>query len=51
MHLAAMLGVPTVALFVATDPTVWAPVGLQVRVLSGAAGASPTVDEAADARG
>jgi ADP-heptose:LPS heptosyltransferase len=32
-HLAAMLGVPTVALFGASDPRVWAPVGEHVRVL------------------
>ncbi|MFK7740148.1 MAG: glycosyltransferase family 9 protein [Planctomycetota bacterium] len=41
-HLAAALGVPTLALFVATDPAVWAPVGPHVRVL-GEAGAPPSV--------
>lgn len=33
-HLAAQLGVPTLALFGPTDPTVWAPVGPRVRVLA-----------------
>ncbi len=32
-HLAAALGVPTTAVFVTTDPGVWAPVGLHVRVV------------------
>ncbi|MBM4060407.1 MAG: glycosyltransferase family 9 protein [Planctomycetes bacterium] len=32
-HLAAMLGVPAVALFGPSDPAVWAPVGAHVRVL------------------
>src|SRR5690606_38859304 len=31
-HLAAMLGVPTIAVFLATDPSIWAPVGVHVRV-------------------
>ncbi|MCA8977018.1 MAG: glycosyltransferase family 9 protein [Planctomycetes bacterium] len=31
-HLAACLGVPTVAVFGATDPAIWAPVGPHVRV-------------------
>ncbi len=35
-HLAAMLGVPTVALFGPTDPSRWAPRGRSVRVLRGA---------------
>lgn len=43
-HLAAMLGVPTVAMFVATDPTVWAPVGDHVHTI-GAAGELPSVDD------
>lgn len=34
-HLAAMLGVPTVAVFGPTDPSVWAPVGQHVRVVGG----------------
>lgn len=33
-HLAAQLGLPTVALFGPTDPTLWAPVGPGVTVLS-----------------
>ena len=33
-HLAAQLGVPVLALFGPTDPTVWAPVGPRVSVLS-----------------
>jgi ADP-heptose:LPS heptosyltransferase len=43
-HLAAALGRPTTAVFVATDPRVWAPVGAHVRVVGGV-GAAPTVDE------
>ncbi len=43
-HLAAMLGVPTVAVFLATDPTVWAPVGAHVRVV-GAASTLPNVGD------
>lgn len=34
-HLAAALGVPTVALFGPTDPRVWAPRGPAVRILAG----------------
>jgi hypothetical protein len=33
-HLAAQLGVPTLALFGPTDPNVWAPVGPRVRVIA-----------------
>ena len=33
-HLAASVGCPTVALFGATDPAVWAPRGLQVRIIT-----------------
>jgi hypothetical protein len=33
-HLAAQLGVPTLALFGPTDPAIWAPIGPRVRVLS-----------------
>jgi ADP-heptose:LPS heptosyltransferase len=33
-HLAAQLGVPTLALFGPTDPSVWAPVGPSVRVIA-----------------
>ena len=43
-HLAAMLGVPTVAVFVATDPTVWAPVGAHVHVI-GDASTLPGIDD------
>lgn len=49
-HLAAMLGVPTVAVFVATDPTVWAPVGAHVSVV-GAASGLPNVDDVASSLG
>ena len=45
-HLAAMLAVPTVAIFVATDPSVWAPVGTHVQVVGGA-GQLPGIDEVA----
>jgi heptosyltransferase-3 len=38
-HLAAAVGTPTVAIFLASDPAVWAPRGAHVRVLSG-----PSVD-------
>lgn len=34
-HLAAFLGLQTLALFGPTDPTVWAPLGRRVQVLSG----------------
>jgi heptosyltransferase III len=34
-HLAAMLGVPTIAIFGPTDPTVWRPMGPSVKVLQG----------------
>lgn len=43
-HLAATLGVATTAVFIATDPQVWAPAGEHVRVVGGAA-ALPSVDE------
>lgn len=33
-HLAAQLGVPTIALFGPTDPAVWGPVGADVRVIA-----------------
>ena len=32
-HLAAMLGVPTLALFGPTDPLIWRPLGPSVRVI------------------
>jgi heptosyltransferase-3 len=37
-HLAAAVGTPTVALFGATDPAVWAPLGEHVRVVRSADG-------------
>lgn len=37
-HLAALLGLPTIALFGPTDAAVWAPVGPHVRVLEGTGG-------------
>jgi ADP-heptose:LPS heptosyltransferase len=37
-HLAALAGVPTLALFGPTDPAYWAPVGRQVHVLRSATG-------------
>ena len=39
-HLAAGLGVPTVAIFGPTDPAVWRPRGPNVRVCGGTPGAS-----------
>jgi ADP-heptose:LPS heptosyltransferase len=33
-HLAALLGVPTLALFGASDPAVWHPVGKAVKVIA-----------------
>lgn len=45
-HLAAALGVPTVAVFGPTDPAVWAPLGSNVSVVSARGDAPwPTVDE------
>jgi ADP-heptose:LPS heptosyltransferase len=37
-HLAAVVGCPTVAVFGPSDPAVWAPVGLHVRVVAGPRG-------------
>lgn len=42
-HLAAALGRPTTAVFVATDPAVWAPVGAHVRVV-GDGRSAPSVE-------
>ncbi len=42
-HLAAGLGVPTVAVFGPTDPAVWRPLGPRVRVVRGRPW--PTVEE------
>ncbi len=47
-HVAAALGVPTVAVFGPTDPAVWAPLGPSVRVVrssGGASGAWPAAGE------
>jgi len=45
-HLAAALGVPTVAIFGPTDPAVWAPRGPDVSLVTARGDASwPTVDE------
>ncbi|HEY6285347.1 MAG TPA: glycosyltransferase family 9 protein, partial [Ktedonobacteraceae bacterium] len=43
-HLAAMLGVPTVAIFGPTDPAMWQPVGPFVKVLQGHTLEDVTVD-------
>ncbi len=40
-HLAAAVGVPTVAIFGPTDPDVWAPRGASVRVVRGSAACAP----------
>lgn len=50
-HLAAMLGVPTVAVFGPTDPEVWAPVGPHVRVVGGDMLSFPEVGAVAAALG
>ncbi|MDH4099782.1 MAG: glycosyltransferase family 9 protein [Nitrospirota bacterium] len=44
-HLAAALGVPTLALFGPTDPAVWAPRGAHVKVLEGEADCAPCTEE------
>lgn len=44
-HLAASLGVPTIALFGPTDPTVWGPRGKHVRIICGHADCSPCTEE------
>ena len=44
-HLAAMLGVPTIAIFGPTDPAIWQPVGPSVKVLQGHTLEDVTVDE------
>ena len=43
-HLAALLGVPTVALFGATDPRVWSPRGRRVEIVAGTAPCSPCAE-------
>ncbi len=45
-HLAAMLGVPTVAIFGPTDPQVWRPVGSFVKVIQRHTFEDVTVDDA-----
>ena len=45
-HLAAMLGVPTVAIFGPTDPKIWHPVGPFVKVIQGLMLEDVTVDDA-----
>ena len=45
-HLAAMLGVPTVAIFGPTDPKIWRPVGPLVKVIQGHTLEDVTVDDA-----
>ena len=45
-HLAAALGVPTVAVFGPTDPRVWAPVGSHVEVVQGRCPRGPCSREA-----
>jgi heptosyltransferase-3 len=46
-HLAAAVGTPTVALFGATDPAVWAPLGKHVRVVRSADGLMESIGIAA----
>ena len=48
-HLAAALGVPTVAVFGPTDPAVWSPRGPVVRVVGGGRGGWPDVGAVQDA--
>ena len=45
-HLAAMLSVPTVAIFGPTDPKIWRPVGPFVKVIHGHTLEEVTVDDA-----
>ena len=44
-HLAAATGAPTIALFGATDPRLWAPVGPRVEVVTGSTMEGIAVDE------
>jgi heptosyltransferase-3 len=44
-HLAAMLGIPTIAIFGPTDPAIWRPLGPFVKVLQGNTLEDVTVDE------
>jgi ADP-heptose:LPS heptosyltransferase len=51
-HLAAALGVPTIAVFGPTDPAVWAPLGPEVSVVTTRGDAPwPTVDDVIAAAG
>jgi ADP-heptose:LPS heptosyltransferase len=47
-HLAAAVGCPTVALFGATDPAVWAPIGSHVRVVASDPREAPWTDVTVD---
>ena len=49
-HLAAWLGVPTVAIFGPTDPAIWSPRGPNVRVLTGGVACAPCGDVCAERR-
>lgn len=40
-HIAAALGIPTVAIFISTDPVVWRPLGGEVLVCDARSGGSP----------
>ena len=44
-HLAALLGVPTIAIFGPTDPVVWRPHGPRVGVVQGGPGCFPDLDQ------
>jgi len=46
-HLAAALGVPTVAVFGPTDPRIWAPRGKSVQVVAGSRGSTASVTPSA----
>jgi len=37
-HVAAAMGIPTIAIFVSTDPCIWAPLGGNVRVIERTSG-------------
>jgi ADP-heptose:LPS heptosyltransferase len=48
-HFSAVLGVPTVAVFGPTDPAVWAPLGVAVRVVAGSGEGWPAVESVFEA--
>jgi ADP-heptose:LPS heptosyltransferase len=48
-HLAAMLGVPTIAIFGPTDPKIWRPIGPFVKVIQGPTLEDVTVNEIMEA--